>query len=73
MTRKDILKTLGYQETNEEGCTYEHPKFIWEDRFVYIGQTIEEILREHNEKVERRSISKAVNIVDKIHIFQLKS
>jgi translation elongation factor EF-Ts len=53
MKKKQILTALGYKETEEDGACCEHPDFIWEDRFVWKDQTIEEILKEHNKKVER--------------------
>jgi hypothetical protein len=69
MKRNEILRALGYTLSVEDGAEWEHKDFIWEDRFVWRGTPLSEILREHNEKVETASICCAVARVDKVQIF----
>ena len=69
MTVKDTLTALGYKKSDQEESTWEHPEFIWEDKFVWTGETIEEVLKEHNEKVARAVITEVLRKVDNIQLF----
>lgn len=69
MTQKEILKGLGYALSIEDGAVWEHKDFIWEDRFIWRGTPFYEILRDHNEKVERASITCAAKRVNEVQIF----
>lgn len=69
MKKHETMRALGYIPSDEDGAVWEHKQFIWKDRFVWRGTPMEKILREHNEKVERASISEAVARVDKVQFF----
>jgi hypothetical protein len=53
MNKKEILYALGYQDSKEEGASFEHPAFIWNDRFVWNDESLDETLSEHNARLER--------------------
>jgi len=65
MTKSQIrvLRSLGYESTQEEGAVLQHKVFMWEDRFIWADQSFGFVLDRHNFRLEegiRRSIAKKI-------------
>jgi len=66
MTSKQIeyLEILGYKKSKEDGAVLEHPDFVWEDKFVWGGESIQEILFVHNDRLNRSIRSAIIRRID---------
>tara|TARA_R110000822_G_scaffold27674_10_gene82386 strand:- start:530 stop:742 length:213 start_codon:yes stop_codon:yes gene_type:complete len=65
MTKKEIniLRLLGYKDTDEDGAILEHPQVTFPDCYIWDDDKFDDVLSEHSEKIasyERLSISRAI-------------
>jgi hypothetical protein len=70
--QKEILKKLGYEETDEEGAILEHSKYSYWDGlraprldYVWKGDSFDYVLENYSEWLERCSKKMAITAIER--------